>query len=69
MKLIMSNPVFDGSTVHYKLSPAFRYALKLKNLEMAGTQSNPNIKNILIEMFKNYNVIDFNSIRIYQKCA
>ena len=38
MNLIMSNPVFDGSTVHYKLSPAFRYALKLKNLEMAGIE-------------------------------
>lgn len=38
MNLIMSNPVFDGSNVHYKLVPAFRYALKLKNLETRGVE-------------------------------
>ncbi len=37
---------------------------------MTGTQSNPdNAKVILIEMFTNYNLIDFESIEIYKKCA
>ncbi len=38
MNLLMSNPVFDGSNIDFKLVPAFKYALKIKNLEMAGIE-------------------------------
>ena len=36
---------------------------------MMGDNSNTNIKNILLEMFKNYNEINFTAIELYKKCA
>lgn len=43
--------------------------LIIKNLVMTGDNSNTDIKNILLEMFKNYNEINFTAIELYKKCA
>ena len=34
-----------------------------------GTESNPKTKLILIEMMQNYNNLNFETIKIFKKCA
>ena len=75
MNLVCSNPVFDGSNVIFTVHTAFAYALKSYNLVIRGRGSNPYdtnshlLKPILLEMLKNYNTIDFYSIKLFKKCA
>ena len=69
MNLIVSNPIFDGSKLTFTVYSAFEYALKLKNLVIMGTESNPKTKLILIEMMQNYNNLNFETIKIFKKCA
>lgn len=69
MNLILSNPIFDGSTLEFPCVPAFEYALNIKKVVSMGTLSNPTTKEIIIEMFKNYNNLNFTAIDIFRKCA
>ena len=69
MNLMLSNTIFDGEKIEFMLVSAFEYALNCKNLVMTGDNSNTVIKNILLDMFQNYNNINFTAINLYKKCA
>lgn len=69
MNLMLSNTIFDGEKIEFMLVSAFEYALNIKNVVMTGSKSNTVIKNILLDMFQNYNNINFTAINLYKKCA
>lgn len=69
MNLMLSNSIFDGSKVVFTVFSVFAHAINIKKVVSMGVESNSDTKNILIEIFKDYNNLNFDSLKRFRKCA